>query len=61
MGSDLLVALEAEGPPCVVEAVRVGQADVAASSAVLRVARLHPEDVLGHAGFDSRGEAAHAA
>jgi hypothetical protein len=34
--------LEAEGAPSVVEAVRVGEAHVAASCAVLGVAGLHP-------------------
>ncbi len=52
---------EAERAPRVVQAVGVGQADVAAGSAVLGVAGLHPEDALGHAGLDGDGKAAHAA
>jgi hypothetical protein len=38
---------EAESAPGVVEAVGVGEANVGASSAVLGVTGLHPEDVLG--------------
>ena len=52
---------EAEGTPSVVQAVGVGEADVAAGGAVLRVAGLHPEDVLGDAGLNGSGEATHAA
>ncbi len=37
-------ALEAKGSPGVVEAVRVGEADIAAGSHALCVAALHPHD-----------------
>ena len=55
--------LETEGSPCVVEAVRVGEADVAARRAILGVSRLHPHDGFGDAGLgtSSDGEAARAA
>ena len=55
--------LETEGSPCVVEAVRVGEADVATRRAILGVSRLHPHDGFGDAGLgtSSDGEAAHAA
>ncbi len=52
---------EAEGTPSIVEAVRVGQANVAAGRAVLCVPRLHPEDVLRDTGLGGDGEPAHAA
>ena len=53
--------LEAKGAPRVVEAVRVREPRVAASGAVLRVAGLHPEDVLGDASLRGDREAAQKA
>jgi hypothetical protein len=52
---------EFEGAPRVVEAVWVGEADVAAGGPVLGVAALHPHDGLGDAGLGGHREAAHAA
>ena len=52
---------EAESAPGVVQAVRVGEADVAAGCTVLGVAGLHPEDALWYASLGSDGEAPHAA
>ena len=52
---------EVEGAPVVVEAVRVGETDIAPCRAVLSVAGLHPHNVLWYAGLGGDGEAAHAA
>ncbi len=54
---------ELEGAPRIVEAVWVGEADVAAGGQVLGVAapRLHPHDGRGDAGLSGHSEAAHAA
>ncbi len=52
---------QAEGSPGVVEAVRVGKANVAAGSHGLRVTALHPHDGLGNASRSGNREAAHAA
>ena len=52
---------EAEGPPGVVEAIRVGKADVAAGRPVLGVAGLHPHYVFRDAGLRGDREASHAA
>ena len=52
---------EPEGAPSVVKAVRVGEADISPGGAILRVARLHPEDVLRDSGLNSHGQTTHAA
>ncbi len=53
--------LEAESPPGIVEAIWVGEADVAAGSAVQGMANLHPQDLLGDASLSGDGQTAHAA
>ena len=50
-----------EGAPSVVKAVRVGEADISPGGAILRMARLHPEDVLWDSGLDSDRQSTHAA
>ena len=60
-GRRWLDGLELEGPPGVVEAVRVCESDVAAGGGGLCVATLHVEYGLGYAGLGGDGEAAHAA
>jgi len=52
---------EFEGAPGVVEAVGVGEANIAAGRSELGVPGLHPHDLLGNAGLGGDGEAAHAA
>ncbi len=52
---------EVEGPPGVVELVRVLKTDVAAGSAVLGVSRLAPEDVFRDPSLDGDGQSTHAA
>jgi hypothetical protein len=52
---------KAEGAPGVVEAVQVGEVDVAPSSAVLGVAGVHRQDVLRDTCLIVDCEAAHAA
>ena len=52
---------EFEGPPGVVELVRVLETDVAAGSAVLGVSGLAPENVLRDPSLDGDGQATHAA
>ncbi len=53
--------LELEGAPRVIEAVWVGEANVSPSSAVLRLAGLHPEEVLWDSCLNGDGQTAHAA
>ncbi len=56
-----MCAPEFEGPPGVVELVRVLETDVAAGSAVLGVSGLAPENVFGDPSLDGDGQATHAA
>ena len=58
---EVMQVSEVEGPPGVVELVRVLETDVAAGSAVLGVSGLAPENVLRDPGLDGDGQATHAA